>query len=183
MLDIGAVSLQFVENIVNRGTANFKTKGGLGLPLELWDMIFKFGAATCSSHKFQLAKATDIEDTPTGTTVRFESIQLAGNSKFSETPVDSYAALVRVYRFLADTRQSTRYGSTHQVLLETQQGGRLRVSSINIANAPDNPTQRFHFFYCHINIPDVIARHEGGLCVGVATAADSLPRAGTFHTE
>jgi hypothetical protein len=82
MLDMGAVSLSIIKKAVDKSVTNVTSKDGLTLPIELWDEVFKFGAASPHSDMLAFVKARRIESTATGHIVYLEPLKLSESTNF-----------------------------------------------------------------------------------------------------
>ncbi|KAI4868007.1 hypothetical protein F4820DRAFT_171683 [Hypoxylon rubiginosum] len=62
-LNISKLSLRYVTQLLTRGSANIRTKGGIALPNELWAMILNFGREG-REDRFWLVKADFVAVSP-----------------------------------------------------------------------------------------------------------------------
>jgi hypothetical protein len=163
LLDNSKVTLRYIRRLLARGCNNIRTKHGLSLPPELWDIILDFASVGGS---FCLVEAQELITCPTRTLLRCVKKRLMDVALNREP-----AALGRYVEDLDDVeaveaclRDSINVGDNRLDKL-------IRIEKILPPNDgtfyffldPNRPEES-HFLYYEIDIPDVISRIEGGEC-------------------
>jgi hypothetical protein len=166
ILELGVVSLRLVQSAVEKHAANVTTKGGLGLPAEIWDMVFQFGAASPHSSNLELVKATGLpQHTLTGHVIRFKAVRLT-----QVKPYEKFNGEVDISRSLefigcpeAEMPTIEKSGS---FTLEWDVDRELPTYAVTIPKEHDGGVSapRVQPLYHTIRLVDVIAKVQDGHC-------------------